>query len=228
MFQTKLPDSKPATLKDFSVKQNSTVQLVKLLYAIPQDIKKVVFDLNWQYPNDTNLLEGTEKRDYLDASCLIFEGDKCVRTIDFVQKNPLMLVILKKHKGIKQKEWGVKHSGDRMDDRKRMGHHFIDVDIEDIPREVTNLFFVLSAWNAPTISRYPNPSLSFYEKSAPDANLCSTTFTHASDYSAVIMCSLSRTRNGWVVYENGQTSNGNAKDYDLIKQTVQKLIQEGF
>lgn len=225
---TKLPDSKPATLKDFSVKPNSTVQLVKLLYAIPQDINKVVFDLNWQYPNDTDLLEGTEKRDYLDASCLIFEGEKCVRTIDFVQKNPLMLAMLNKHKGIKQKEWGVKHSGDHMDDRKRIGHHFIDVSIEDIPTEVTNLFFVLSAWNASTISRYPNPSLSFYEKSTPDANLCSTTFTHASDYSAVIMCSLSRTKNGWVVYENGQTSNGNAKDYAPIRQTVQKLIQEGF
>lgn len=199
-----------------------------MLYAIPQDINHVVFDLNWQYPNDTDLLEGKEKRDYLDASCLIFEGEKCIRTIDFVQKNALMVAMLKKHKGIKQKEWGVKHSGDRMDDRKRIGHHLIDVSIGEIPTEVTNLFFVLSAWNAPTISRYPNPSLSFYEKSNPEANLCSTTFTHASDHSAVVMCSLSRTKNGWVVYENGQTSTGNAKEYDPIKQTIQKLIQEGF
>lgn len=187
-----------------------------------------MFDLNWEYPNEANLLEGTEKRDYLDASCLMFENEKCVRTIDFVQKNELMLELLKKHKGIKKKEWGVKHSGDRMDDRKRIGHHLIDVSIADIPSEVTNLFFVLSAWNAPTISIYPNPSLSFYEKSKPEANLCSTTFTHAKDQSAVVMCSLSRTRNGWVVYENGQTSTGNAKEYDPIKQTIQQLIQAGF
>lgn len=78
--------------------------------------------------------------------------------------------------------------GGSQDDRKRIGHHLIDVSIEDIPKEVTNLFFVLSAWNAPTISRYPNPSLSFYEKSTPEANLCSTTFTHASNYSAVVTC----------------------------------------
>lgn len=199
-----------------------------MLYAIPQNINHVVFDLNWQYPNYTKLLEGTEKRDYLDASCLIFVGEECVRTIDFVQKNALMLAMLNKHKGIKQKEWGVKHSGDRMDDRKRIGHHLIDVSIADIPKEVTNLFFVLSAWNSPTISRYPNPSLCFYEKSNPEANLCSTTFTHASDFSAVVMCSLFRSRNGWVVYENGQTSTGNAKDYDPIKCSIQKLIQEGF
>lgn len=199
-----------------------------MLYAIPQNINHVVFDLNWQYTNYTKLLEGTEKRDYLDASCLIFVGEECVRTIDFVQKNALMLAMLNKHKGIKQKEWGVKHSGDRMDDRKRIGHHLIDVSIADIPKEVTNLFFVLSAWNSPTISRYPNPSLCFYEKSNPEANLCSTTFTHASDFSAVVMCSLFRSRNGWVVYENGQTSTGNAKDYDPIKCSIQKLIQEGF
>lgn len=210
------------------MKPNSTIQLVKLLYAIPQNIDKVVFDLNWEYPEDAKVLEGNEKRDYLDASCLMFEGEKCVRTIDFVQKNPLMLALLKKHKGIKQKEWGVKHSGDRMDDRKRIGHHLIDVSIQDIPEEVTNLFFVLSAWNSPTISRYPNPSLTFYESSNPGVDLCSTTFTHASDHSAVIMCSLSRTRNGWVVYENGQTSNGNAKDYDPIKSTIEILIQDGF
>ncbi|XP_078332814.1 uncharacterized protein LOC111128929 [Crassostrea virginica] len=227
---TRLSNSNPATLKDFCVKPNSKIQLVRLLYAIPQNIDKVVFDLNWEYPTETDLLEGTEKRDYLDASCLIFEGEKCVRTIDFVQKNALMQAMLQKYKnkGIKQQEWGVKHSGDRMDDRKRIGHHFIDVSINDIPENVTNLFFVLSAWNAPTISRYPNPSLSFYEKSNPEANLCSTTFTHASDHSAVVMCSLSRSKNGWVVYENGQTSSGNAKDYDPIKMTIQKLIQEGY
>lgn len=230
VFQTRLSNSNPATLKDFCVKPNSKIQLVRLLYAIPQNIDKVVFDLNWEYPTETDLLEGTEKRDYLDASCLIFEGEKCVRTIDFVQKNALMQAMLQKYKnkGIKQQEWGVKHSGDRMDDRKRIGHHFIDVSINDIPENVTNLFFVLSAWNAPTISRYPNPSLSFYEKSNPEANLCSTTFTHASDHSAVVMCSLSRSKNGWVVYENGQTSSGNAKDYDPIKMTIQKLIQEGY
>lgn len=42
------------------------------------------------------------------------------------------------------------------------------------------------------------------------------------------MCSLSRTRNGWVVYENGQTSSGNAKNYDPIKETIKNLIKEGF
>lgn len=228
MELTKLADSKQSTLKDLSIKPNSTVQLVKLLYAIPQNIKQVVFDMNWKYPTDTNFLEGTEKRDYLDASCLLFNGGTCVRTIDFVQRNDMMLALLKKHKEIRQKEWGVKHSGDCMDDKKRIGHHLIDVSIEDIPTEVTHLFFVLSAWNAPTISRYPNPSLTFYEKSKPEDNLCSTTFTHASEYSAIVMCSLSRTRNGWAVYENGQTSSGNAKNYDPIKETIKNLIKEGF
>ena len=230
VFQTRLSNSNPATLKDFCIKPNSKIQLVRLLYAIPQNIDKVVFDLNWEYPIETDLLEGTEKRDYLDASCLIFEEEKCVRTIDFVQNNALNLVMLQKYKsmGLKQQEWGVKHSGDHMDDRKRRGHQVIDVSINDIPKNVTNLFFVLSAWNAPTISRYPNPSLSFYEKSNPEANLCSTTFTHASDHSAVVMCSLSRTKNGWVVYENGQTSSGNAKDYEQIKKTISKLIKEGY
>ena len=138
-----------------------------------------------------------------------------------------MQAMLQKHKGIKKQEWGVKHSGDRMDDERRIGHHLIDVSIKDIPETVTNLFFVLSAWNG-TILRYPNPSLSFYEKSNPEANLCSTTFTHATDHSAVVMCSLSHTKNGWVVYENGQTSSGNAKDYDPIKITIQNMIMEGY
>ena len=218
-------------MKDFSIKPSSIVHLVKLLYAIPQNIDEVVFDLNWEYPTEADALEGRERRDYLDASCLMFEGETCKRTIDYVQKSEMMQTLLEKlkNKGIvKQMEWGVKHSGDRMDDKKRIGHHIIDVSIKDIPETITNLFFVLSAWNSPTISRYPNPSLSFYEKSKPNTNLCSTTFTHASDHSAVVMCSLSRTNHGWVVYENGQTSSGNAKNYDPIKLTIKNLIQEGY
>lgn len=201
---------------------------MKLLYAIPQNFDKVVFDLNWEYPTDAKLLEGNEKRDYLDASCLIYQGEECVRTIDFMQTNELMQEMLVRYRNIMTTEWGVKHSGDHMDDKNRKGHQFIDVSIKEIPDKVTNMFFVLSAWNAPTISMYPNPSLSFYDKSKPLNNLCSTSFTHALDYSAVVMCSLSRTKNGWVVYENGQTSSGNAKDYGPIKRCVKRLIQTGY
>ena len=222
-------NSTPSTLTDFSIKPNSKIHLVKLLYAIPQNIDEVVFDLNWEYPTEADALEGTEGRDYLDASCLMFEGENCIRTLNFIQNHVLMQTLLKKYPRIKKIEWGVKHYSDlHMDDKNKIGHHIIEVSINDIPAHISHVFFVLSAWNSPTISRYPKISLSFYEKSKPEANLCSTTFIHASDHSAVIICSLTRTKHGWVVYENGQTSSGNAKDYDPIKLTIKNLIQEGY
>ena len=51
----------------------------------------------------------------------MFEGENCIRTIDFVQKSELMQTLLEKFKNkgvVKQLEWGEKHSGDRMDDKK--------------------------------------------------------------------------------------------------------------
>jgi stress response protein SCP2 len=116
-----------------------------------------------------------------------------------------------------------------MDNRRRIGHHTIHVHLKQIPSYVTHLFFTLSAWDSPNISKYPNPSLKFYEASNINKDLCKTTFTHARNSEAVVMCSVSRGNHGrWAVYESGKLSAGNANHYGPIKRTIRNLIFSGY
>ncbi|XP_060063425.1 uncharacterized protein LOC132543898 [Ylistrum balloti] len=208
----RLSNGKLATLSDFNVPPNTTVYLMVLLYSIPEAFDHVVFDLHWGYP-----ISG---RDYLDASCLVYNGTTNMAICDFRgyqsehQHFPLT---------------GLWHSGDVMDAVKRIGHHTINVHLKKIPSNVTKMYFTLSAWCSPNISRYPNPSLKFYQADNPTVDLCKTTFTHASSSQAVIMCSLSRDNDGkWQIYESGKLSSGNARNYAPMNSTIVNLINSGY
>lgn len=192
------------TLSDHGVKPNSTICLVICLFSIPDNFDDVVFDLYWGYPY--------QKTDFLDASCLIFNGTTLQKVVDYNHRHAT----------------AIRHSGDVMDNVHRIGHHTINVSLKNIPSNVTHLFFTLSAWNSPNIAQYPNPSLKFYDATKPGKDLCKTTFHHARNSQAVVMCSVSRNSQGrWEIFESGQLSAGNAKNYSSLVSTIQQLISRG-
>ncbi|VDI21380.1 Hypothetical predicted protein [Mytilus galloprovincialis] len=169
------------------------------------NFKHVVFDLYWGYPG--------KGIDYLDASCLMFCGTTFYRICDYYDWDP---------------HPSIEHSGDMMNDNKRKGHHKIDVFLNKIPPKVTHLFFTLSAWKSPNISKYKKPSVKFYEASRPMESLCKTTFTHANNSQAVVMCSMSRKADTWEIFESGQLSAGNARKYAPLKETIRRLVSTGI
>ncbi|XP_053405687.1 uncharacterized protein LOC128559012 [Mercenaria mercenaria] len=199
-------NGKRTQIRDAGVKPNSTLWLVILLYSIPENFDLVVFDLFWSYPSTGC--------DYLDASCLLFNDLNFKTLADWSNKHPIK---------------AVRHSGDVLDNENRIGHHTINVSLKQLPSDITHLFFTLSAFNSPNISRYPNPSLRFYEASSPTKDLCKTTFQHAKLSQAVVMCSVSRGSHGrWEIFESGKLSSGNAAQYDPIISTIKSLISQGF
>lgn len=188
-------------LEDYNVQPFATVHLMILLYAIPQNFNHVIFDLFWGYPS--------HGADFLDASCLIFAGKYHTATVDYARRSYNSNAI-----------W---HSGDVMDDSKRIGHHTIEVQLKNIPSNVTHLYFTLSAWNSPSIAHYPNPSLKFFEASNKQKDLCKTTFTEARYSQAVIMCSVSRSEGQWSIFESGKLSAGNANNYSPLIKAITEL-----
>ena len=177
------------------------------MYELTPDLDKVIFDLFWGYPDSG--------RDYLDASALIFSGETLLKVIDY--RNGFW-------------ESCFRHSGDVMDDSKRLGHHTINVWISKIPSGVTKIFFTLSAWNSPNISKYKHPSLKFYDAKRPNQQLCSDTMSHAAYSQAIIMCALCRVGgSSWKVYSLGELSPGNAKNYSPLQTTIiKKVIRAGL
>ncbi|CAC5402553.1 unnamed protein product [Mytilus coruscus] len=222
VYEGKDLQNEEAQLSSFGVTSNSKICLVVCLYAIPEYFDHVIFDLYWGFPmKETRSLFsffgfGINKEyqlDFLDASCLMFCGPDHYKTIDYIKK---------------KSEAGVEHSGDRNDYASKTGHHTIDVHLSEIPRDVTHLFFTLSAWNSPSIAKFPNPSLKFFEASKRNKNLCKTSFSHAGNSQAVIMCSVSKSSGNWKIFESGILSAGNAKDYGPLEETITKLIKSGY
>ena len=206
-FQPRGQNNEVLTLKNYHVQPNSTIYLLVLLYAIPDGFDNVIFDLFWGYPHSG--------RDYLDASVLLYSGSKFVEVVDYGRT-------------VSQSCSAVQHSGDVMDDAKRLGHHTIKVSIKSIPAHINKLVFTLSAWNSPSISKYPNPSLRFFDAKRPNKQLCDDKMSHAAYSQAIIMCCLTNRGSGWQVFSLKNLSAGNAKNYEPLKSKIVGLIGSGY
>ena len=175
-----------------------------VLYEISESLDNAIFDLFWGYP--------VSGRDYLDASVLMYNGQSCQAVVDYRRR------VFN----------GVSHSGDIMDDVRRRGHHTINVKLKNLPAAVDKLFFTLSAWNSPNISKYRNPSLRFFDAREPNKQLCSDRMQHAAYSQAIIMCSLCKINGKWKVFSLRKLSAGNAKIYAPLKQTIGGIIAQGL
>ncbi|PKY45294.1 hypothetical protein RhiirA4_401036 [Rhizophagus irregularis] len=193
----------PNTLQDLNIGPGSHIQLIVVLYNITraESIKNLTFDLFWGYPAN-----GTQ--DYLDGTCLLYVGEVFFRKYDyasvFYPSFPHM-----------------KHSGDLMDNANKRGHQRITAKLDQLPAEVTQLYFVLSSFKSPTIGHFKTPSFKLIDETQPDKPLCSYQLEQAAESQAVIMCCVSRVGQGmWQVIQIGKLSRGNAEDYDPIEYSI--------
>ena len=190
---------------------NSTLYLIILLYAVPEGLDHVIFDLYWGYP-DTQ----TRRKYYLDASVFLYSGLEYLAVVDF------------RHRSYSCQN-AVTHSGyAEKDDDERTYHQKITVSIKSLPAEIDNLIFTLSAYNSSNISKYRKPSVKFFDKNFPDKQLCSDEMSRAAYSQAIIMCSLSRKNGVWHAVSLKSPAPGNAKNYEPLKTNIVSLIKKGY
>lgn len=189
--------------------KDSILNVLILMTTITQrELKNVVFDLYWKFPHD--------KRDFLDATCLIFSrAGNFTGLIDFGQRT--------------NRSKSITHSGDGFtDDVNRTGHHKIKVNLETIPeKDHDRLYFILSSWDSPNMSSFQPPTVRVYEESKPDTELSSFQLKHVNDKQAIVMCCLIRRTDVWDIVTVGRGSKGNAKtDYAEVKESITKNFKE--
>lgn len=202
----------PFRLSDYNIQSNDSLNLIVPLYTIPENLDHVVFDLSWEFP--------PHSADFLDASCLVFEKTEFVQVVDWNHSKSQTKYYLK---------GAVKHTAKNEKTKDgRLGHQQIHVKLKSLPSNITHLYFTLSSWKAPTLESFRNPRLQFYDAYSPNANLCSTTFTHALKSQAVIMCSVVRDGSRWQIFEcdAGGCVNGNTKLYNPLRERIVKLIAD--
>ncbi|CAG8540529.1 2170_t:CDS:2 [Cetraspora pellucida] len=194
------------TLTSYGICANSHIQFIVVIYSISKKyaLKNLVFDLYWGYP--------PTRTDYLDGSCLIYEGDNLWKIYDCGYKNYPEIPY-------------ISHSGDMMNKITATGHHKIKVKLDQLPPSVTQLYLILSSFTSPTIKHYRNPRFKLYDEARPGKQLCKYDIHDADESQAVIMCLINRSTYGrWKVIEVGRLSQGNVENYDPIMENIKDLI----
>jgi len=133
----------------------------------------------------------------------------------------------------------VTHSGDVMG--ASSGTHTIRIRLSQLPEDITQLVFVLSAWTG-TFRDIVKPSVSFVATGATqggageeekrveeDRTLCQYNLeahNKADDKTAVVMCKLFRVpgKQGWHVLAVGTPCKGKAGDYSRINKVVETIL----
>lgn len=207
-------------IKDYDIPKNSSLQLIILLYTVSSGLKHLVFDLSWQFPKKIPdifrwiPLINYFERDHVDATCFVFEGEICMQVVNAETK--------------KSDDGAVVHSGSKLNQSKRTGKQSIKVDMTKLKPQVKHLFFTLSARDTPTLSDYPNPKLKLYDESDTSKSLCKSSFRNELAQS-IVMCSLSLDTDGlWRVYDYGEKTEGNIKNYNSLKLKLGKLVKTFF
>ena len=196
-------------LKDHSVPPNSTVHLIVVLCAVPDDLNEVVFDFYWGLPPGRS-------KDYLDVSVFVYSGRSELGVINYYK--PYLYGCS-----------GVRHSGPAdMDYFKREGRHQVTVSLKSVPHHVDKLVFTLSAWRSSTIAEYPYYRLRFYDVNFPDKQLCSDKVDHLEHYRSIIMCCLSKKNGMWEAIGIRKGSDGFTRDYFPLRMEIERLLRYGL
>ncbi|CAG8472300.1 11271_t:CDS:2, partial [Cetraspora pellucida] len=199
-------DETDNTLTSYGICANSQIQLIIVIYSISKkdSLKNLVFDLYWRFPSS--------RTDFLDGSCLIYEGDKLWKIYDYRNK-------------VYSDVSYISHSGDVIDRKNATGHQKIKVNLNQLPSSVTQLYLILSSFDSPTIEHYRSPSFKLYDEARPNKRLCKYNIHKASKSRAVIMCLINRSKDGkWKVIEVGRLSKGNVLKYDRIMENIKDII----
>jgi len=117
----------------------------------------------------------------------------------------------------------VKHVGDVIDREERIGKQIIQVRLDLMPNNVTDLFFAMSAYNTRDLSKFADLRATVYDTDTM-RELCSCEFGSPGAAESLITCSLYRLPDYlWRARKIGATCKGSARDYKLISNQLFEL-----
>ncbi|KAF0525875.1 tellurium resistance protein terz-like [Gigaspora margarita] len=194
------------SIVSYGIHAGCQIQLVVILDSITKEVSidNLVFDLHWGFP-----ITGC---DFLDGTCLIYAGKSLWRKYDYRSTS---------YPDINY----IRHSGDIMDSTNQRGHHRFTINLNQLPKEVSTLYFVLSTYDYPNIGNFVNPSFQLYFENSPQEHLNNYSIQTTANAQAVIMSYVARSFERWEVIEAGILSDGNVNNYGPIERRILDLEQ---
>lgn len=174
-----------------------------------RQLRRITLELGWSYPKGL--------MDTLDAACFVFDVDQLIEIVD--------------HRGRHSTRRGqsaceaVRHAGDVIDREQRSGKQIVQVRLDLLPTNATDLFFVLSAYNSRDLSKFTGLQAVVYDTDTM-RELCSCQVQNPGANEAVVMCSVYRLPDQlWRTRMIGVPCRGTARDY---KPMLNQLLDLGY
>ena len=173
-------------------------------------LTKVVMGLGWdakQANEKKGLLSGLfkvsdgENSIDLDASCILFAGDKPVDAVFFGQ--------------LKSKDGSISHSGDNRTGKGEGDDEQIVVDLSRVPENVTALVFTVNSFTGQTFDAVENAYCRLLDGNNQN-EIARYTLTSQGSHTAQIMAKVYRHNGEWKMHAIGENATGRTIN-DLFK-----------
>jgi len=210
-------------------RQNLPLEVATSSRATSRELSQLEFRVEWTF---SDAKARSARKDFLDGICMIYCGDSLAQVIDFRSAHEDRHV----HDGEETEEAAalcrsiqraVRHSGDIASDGG--GEHRMALDLEALPPNVTDLFFVLAAFECKDISLFTDPCVEIHDV-VSGRELTSYRVGAMEHTQALIICSFTKDPDHakWVVHGLGYPTEGSARDYGPVKRTVAQRCQGSY
>jgi tellurium resistance protein TerZ len=139
----------------------------------------------------------------LDASCVLLNADKeVIEVIDF--------------SNLTSEDEAVEHLGDNLTGDGDGDDEVINVNLRNLSPDVDSLVFTITSFSGQSFEDIDNCIARLVNQSS-GAEMCSYQLKDIGDFTAVIMCKLTRIKSGWEFKALGIPTDGESAD-DLIDE----------
>jgi len=180
----------------------------------------------------------TVSANYLDGTCVIFEGHSLREVADYRGIHGVRLVSngvldyggtwLGKVGVADGVNGAIRFVGEKMDDTAARGIQLFEVDLPKLPRNVTDLFFTLSSPTYVDISQYSNLKVTIRDANSHGHQISTVSPTVSTKADAVVICTLTKLEHRWTLHNFGVPCSGNAKDYRPILNFLRRIQQARY
>ncbi len=159
-------------------------------------VKKVYMGIGWDPANNEDDVD-------LDASCILLDSDNdLLEIIDFSK--------------LISKDSAIEHLGDNLTGDGDGDDEVINVDLGKLRQEANTLIFTITSFSGQSFTEIKNCSARLVNAES-ETEMCKFELDKIGDYTAVIMCKLSRQNGGWEFKAIGKGAEGESAD-DLLDE----------
>lgn len=185
--------------------------VMRLMQAIPKGspMNRLIMNLTWSWRKQVTK--------YLDGSAIIFNGNNHLGTVDWKTKEY-------RSKG-ESGEWSLQHI-DNVTKMEKQGVHQIHIQLDRIPDDVTDVFFVLSVFKDSEGTKFGdlvNPKAMLVDASEKRLVAQVVFNKELRKKESLIVGRMYRSEGGWDIVEVLKMSDGTATDekgYEKIIRTI--------